>query len=172
MQSLPDFAPIFAEKSERQKKKLIVKAGGKSQELYRVIEKTYLRQNRRLSYDQEFFQQLCDAALSRNSGEILLAVDKDDKVHSGLLVVWDASSAYYIIGGSDPALRNSGAASLVMWHAIKLAAQRNLAFNFCGSMMEPIERFFRAFGAQQVPYFSVSRNNLFFRIIESFRKNK
>jgi phosphatidate phosphatase APP1 len=32
-------------------------------------------------------------------------------------------------------------------------------FDFEGSMIEPIERFFRGFGAVQTPYFHVSRSS-------------
>jgi len=57
-----------------------------------------------------------------------------------------------IYWGADPRLRSSGAQSLLFWEAIKLASEKNLKFDFEGSMIEPIERVFRAFGATQVPY--------------------
>ena len=60
------------------------------------------------------------------------------------------------MGGGDPDLRNSGAASLCVWEAIKFASTVTKSFDFEGSMHEPIERFFRAFGAEQRPYFEVS----------------
>lgn len=61
------------------------------------------------------------------------------------------------MGGGDPALRNSGATSLCMWEAIRFAATVTKSFDFEGSMIEPVERYFRAFGAIQTPYFSVSK---------------
>jgi len=44
-----------------------------------------------------------------------------------------------------------------VWHAIKHSATVTKSFDFEGSMIEPIERFFRAFGAIQTPYFAISK---------------
>src|SRR5919106_2186938 len=65
--------------------------------------------------------------------------------------------ASYLMGGSDPRLRTSGAMSLLMWEAIKFAGQVARRFDFEGSMLQPVERFFRAFGARQVPYARLTR---------------
>src|SRR5262245_26720571 len=47
--------------------------------------------------------------------------------------------------------------SLLIWEAIQFSAKVTKRFDFEGSMVESIERFFRAFGARQVPYFSVKK---------------
>jgi hypothetical protein len=60
------------------------------------------------------------------------------------------------MGGGNPERRNSGATSLVLWEAIQSQPRGVEFFDFEGSMVEAIERFFRAFGARQVPYFHVS----------------
>ena len=41
--------------------------------------------------------------------------------------------------------------------AIEDAAKNGRGFDFEGSMVEPIERFCRAFGARQTPYFTISK---------------
>jgi hypothetical protein len=43
--------------------------------------------------------------------------------------------------------------SLIVWEAILHARSVAQRFDFLGSMMEPVERVNRAFGARQVPYF-------------------
>jgi hypothetical protein len=68
------------------------------------------------------------------------------------------------MGGGDPALRNSGATSMVLWQAITFAATVTKRFDFEGSMLEPVERFFRAFGARQTPYFRVTRSGRLMRL--------
>ena len=80
-------------------------------------------------------------------------------MHAALYLVWDERAAYYLLGGGDPELRNSGAHSLIMWEAIKHAATVSKTFDFEGSMVEPVERFFRAFGGRQVPYHRVTSIN-------------
>jgi len=74
-----------------------------------------------------------------------------------VFIVWQDSCAYYIAGGSDPALRHSGAHSLVMWEAIQYVSQFTDHFDFEGSMVPGVERFFREFGATQTPYFTLTR---------------
>ena len=60
------------------------------------------------------------------------------------------------MGGSDPDIRSSGANSLCLWEAIKFSKIVTKSFDFEGSMIEPIERFMRAFGSSQTPFFEVS----------------
>jgi lipid II:glycine glycyltransferase (peptidoglycan interpeptide bridge formation enzyme) len=67
------------------------------------------------------------------------------------MLVWDRHAAYFLAGGSDPELRTSGAAPLVVWHLIRFAAQRTNRFDFEGSVIEPVEHFFRGFGGKLVP---------------------
>ena len=71
--------------------------------------------------------------------------------------MWDKHAAYYLLAGADPDLRNSGASSLLAWEALMRARERTDVFDFHGSMLRPVERFFRAFGARQTPYLSVTR---------------
>ena len=88
---------------------------------------------------------------------MLFAQDEADRIHAVAYIVWDEHAAYYLLGGSDPDLRTSGAASLLMWEAIMRARRVTDVFDFEGSMLKPVERFFRAFGARQTPYLNVSR---------------
>jgi len=126
--------------------------------LLQVCQKTFQRQERR-GLPEQVVRRIYNACEKRNQGRAFFAVDEKGRVHAVAYIVWDERTAYYLLGGGDPALRNSGAQSLVMWEAIRYAAGISRAFDFEGSMVEPIERFFRAFGARQVPYHQVSRIN-------------
>jgi hypothetical protein len=97
--------------------------------------------------------------LSQGVRRIFVARDPAGRPHAGVYLVWDEGSAYYLMGGGDPEVRGSGATSLCLWHAIRFASTVTASFDFEGSMIEPVERLFRAFGAEQTPYFAVSRIN-------------
>jgi hypothetical protein len=71
--------------------------------------------------------------------------------------VGDERRAYLIVTGADPEYRRSGSGNLVHWHAIQAAASFTDTFDFEGSMIEPIEDFYRKFGPLQSAYSSVSR---------------
>ena len=94
-----------------------------------------------------------------NCGELLIAKDSQGNIHSVLLYVWDATSAYYLHGVTALAYKTSGSMSLLLWEAIQRSATKTAAFNFEGSMVEAIERYFRAFGGIQTPYFHISKTD-------------
>lgn len=99
-----------------------------------------------------------DAALAANAGRRIFAgVDAQDRVHAAVYVAWDNGTAYYLMGGSEPELRASGAQLLAMWEAIRASRDFATRFDFEGSMLPQIERVFRGFGATQRPYFSITK---------------
>jgi hypothetical protein len=120
-------------------------------------EMTFRRQGKSLPYTRGLVHEIDAACAQQSCRRIIVAEDAHGKVHAGAYIVWDRESAYYLMGGADPDLRSSGAMSLVIWSAIQFASTVTRAFDFEGSMMEPIERFCRSFGARQVPYSTVSR---------------
>jgi len=124
-----------------------------------INEKTFSKQGMQLPYSKNFVKRLDKACKEHNARKIFFAKDSDGRIHAAVYIVWDENSAYYLMGGSDPKLRNSGANSLCMWEAIKFASTVTQKFDFEGSMIEPVERFFRSFGAKQVPYFHITKTN-------------
>jgi len=126
-------------------------------DLFDLCRATFRRQGRPVPFDRQTLLRVDRACRDHTCGRLLFAEDAAGRVHAGLLVVWDDLAAYYLVAGADPDLRTSGAASLLLWEAIRLASAVTRAFDFEGSMLAPIERFFRAFGAEQAPYFHLSK---------------
>lgn len=122
-------------------------------------EMTFARQGLHLPYSRELVDRLDAACAKHHCRKMLFAEDAKGRVHAAVYIVWDDEAAYYLMGGADPDLRNSGATSLLLWEAIKCAATVTRSFDFEGSMIEPVERFFRSFGARQKPYFWVTKTN-------------
>jgi hypothetical protein len=125
--------------------------------LIALIRMTFQRQGIKMPYSADVIRSLDNACAARGVRRILLAEGADGAPHAGLYLVWDAESAYYLMGGLDPDRRTSGAMSLLMWETLKFAGQVTRRFDFEGSMLQPVERFFRAFGARQVQYPQLSR---------------
>jgi len=134
-----------------------------------VAERTFARQGQPLPYSRAVVHRLDDACKAQSARQIFFAEDASGRVHAVAYIVWDERSAYYLMGGGDPELRISGAASLVLWEAIQFASQVSRHFDFEGSMIGPIEHFFRAFGARQVPYCSVRRCSRRMRVLLAAR---
>jgi hypothetical protein len=119
--------------------------------------KTFARQGLPTPVSLADLERLEAACAARGARAMLCARDDAGRVHAVSYVVWDEHAAFYLIGGGDPELRTSGASSLLMWESILRAREITGVFDFEGSMLRPVERFFRAFGSRQTPYLRVSR---------------
>lgn len=125
----------------------------------KLHKQVFSRQGLPAPYSDDLIRSL-DAACRKNfASKIFIAEDQRGDQHAGVYIIWDHQSAYYLMGGGDPILRSSGATSLCLWEAIKFSANLVNVFDFEGSMIEPIERYFRAFGTTQTPYFNIAKSN-------------
>jgi hypothetical protein len=122
-----------------------------------VWAKTFARQRLRVPVSLAELERLDAACAARGARAMLFGQDDAGRVHAVSYVVWDEHAAFYLLGGGDPELRTSGASSLLMWESIMRARAVTDVFDFEGSMLRPVERFFRTFGARQTPYLRVSR---------------
>ncbi len=127
--------------------------------LHELKELDYRNKRQTINYSSAYFNRVYVKLKKKDACKCWIATDEDGKVVASLLLVWDADSAYYLAGAAHPGKKNTGAMSLLMWTAIQFASGVTNAFNFEGSMVEPIERFFRSFGAKQTPYFEVKKTN-------------
>lgn len=148
-----------------------VRVGKDIRDLIPVLRKTFERQGKSFPYSEQFLFNLDQAAAAVNKRAIILGEDAEGKLHAGTYIVWEGNTAYQLLNGYDPELRSSGAGALCVWSAIQEASNYVNRYDFEGSMVEPIERFFRAFGATQVPYFSVEKiNSKLLRLAMEYRK--
>ena len=127
------------------------------EELINIENKTYIRQGRKNKMDNDALKRLDSVLQEHNARKLFCAVDSENKVHAAVYIVYDADCCHYMLGGGDPELRNSNAASLLIWEAIKFASTVSRTFDFEGSVVPEIEHFFRSFGAFPKPYWHVSR---------------
>ncbi len=138
--------------------------------LHRLKQKDYAYKGRKLPYSFEHFQRIDTLCRHKECRKLLFAVDDQGFYHAGVYLVWDSGTTYYLVGASDPEYRNSGAMSLLMWEAVRASMEAGRSFNFEGSMIESIERFFRSFGATPTPYHQVRRTPSFLlRGMQAFR---
>jgi Acetyltransferase (GNAT) domain len=134
-----------------------------------INELTFSRQGLPLPYSRAFVHRMDDACSARSARKIFFAEDDGGRIHAAAYIVWDERSVYALMAGEEPELRTSGAMSLVWWEVFKFSQQVACRFDFSGSMIESIERFLRAFGGRQVPYFYVSRCSRRMRVLMSAR---
>jgi hypothetical protein len=149
------FLPNIRTDIRKSSRQVEVRSGLPVEGLWPLIAETFTRQGAAPPYCPALLQRLDAACTGRDAGRAFFAVDAHERTHAAIYVVWDTRTAYYLIGARKDEFAHAGATSLLLWEAIKFASAVTRVFDFEGSMIEPVERFFRAFGAQQVPYFQV-----------------
>jgi Acetyltransferase (GNAT) domain len=143
----------------RKSRKRGVEVGpGSLEELLDVHSRTAAQQGiAEAERSQAALRRLQPAAVAHDAGTILIARDSEGRVHAGAFFVHDRRFTYYLVGGSDARMRTSGAMSAVIWAGIERAAARGTGFDFEGSTLRSVERYFRAFAGAPAPYSRVHR---------------
>lgn len=132
--------------------------------VFSLIEATFKRQNAKVPFSRAYFQRLHSAAAEHCAGGCFVAVNPDGQNVAACFNIWDSKCCYGLASGGDPELRGGDANSLLVWHTIQFAAARGISFDFEGSMIEPIEHFFRGFGGTQVQYHQLIKLPVWLRV--------
>jgi Acetyltransferase (GNAT) domain len=166
LEDLTDHDKIFAGFKEniktdirKAKKKVKVYTSDSIEEFFEINKKTFDRQNIKIPYNLSLLKKIDTICKKNNCRKIFFASDEEQNIHSAVYIIWDSQSAYYLMGGGDPLYRNSGATSLLLWETIKFSSTVTKSFDFEGSMIHSIERFFSGFGAVQKPFFKIYKTN-------------
>lgn len=153
--------PRYRNQRIRQAKEVVqVTTGCPVLELHRLQGLSFERQGAELPISLNLIRRLEDALAPQGQREIFWATDLETgATHSAGYLAWDAHTAYYLMSGDDPNLRQSGAGIYLIWELVRYAAEvlQVRTFDFCGSMIRPIERVRRQFGAEPKLYFRVQK---------------
>jgi hypothetical protein len=130
------------------------------EELLRLDAQTYKRQGLKLPHSYDVMRRLDAECAARGQRRIFGAVDAQGRTHAALYIVWDEGTCYALVNARDPELQAFGANTLLYWEAIRLASEAARVFDFEGSMVKPVEHYFRAFGGRQTQYFCIHKSGL------------
>jgi hypothetical protein len=162
--SLKHFESVFENMDATRRRNIVsaekagvkVETGADLGQILHLRDKTFERQGLPSEYVQAAFK--LEQAL-RPVGRCLgfLARNKENEPAGGVWIVWDEKRAYYLLGGYDHAAKSNNAVALAMWRAIQYTATNlQLAeFDFEGSVIPPVERFFRKFGGTLTPLYTI-----------------
>ncbi|MBK9283703.1 MAG: GNAT family N-acetyltransferase [Sphingobacteriaceae bacterium] len=85
--------------------------------------------------------------------------------------IYDKNVCYYLLGGVAKEAGVQGVNHLLVQNALAKAIALNCSiFDFEGSMLKGVEKFFRGFGPELVPYYTVNKASLFIELILKFKK--
>ena len=127
--------------------------------LYKMVSLTFNRQKKKTPYSLSYVKNIYEACKKNKACKLLVAKDKEENIHGACLLAYDKQTSYYVMGGSDPKYKSSAAYSLLMWEAIKEASKHSKEFDFCGSTIPSIAKFFSGFGGEPREYLHVKKIN-------------
>lgn len=149
---------IRREIRKSKKNGIVVSYEDVSDKLFDFLLNNLERQRKSVPFTKEFFMNIVSETQKLNCGKIFVA-KLDNIIIGAVFIVYDKNSAYYLTGGVDEMYKNFGAMSLLLWEAIITMSALVKKFDFEGSMIPGVERFFRSFGAKQNQYFEIIKND-------------
>ena len=126
---------------------------------YELNKMTFIRQDKKIPYSFEFIKNLYESCKKNSTCKMFFAKNKDGVVIAGNFLIYDENTVYYLIGGIEPNYKDLGGMDVVLYESIKFALESGRNFDFEGSMIDSIEKYFRSFGAIQKPYFNIFKVN-------------
>ena len=127
--------------------------------LHQLTTVPFERQNIKMPVSRHLLERIIDAAETRKSGKSFYAADQQGVVVAVVFLIWDRKSCYLLLAGENEYSRTNAGGIYLIWKAIEYAS-KNLqvnTFDFLGGMSENLERTRRQFGAEQIPYFLISK---------------
>ncbi|MCS6992148.1 MAG: GNAT family N-acetyltransferase [Chitinophagales bacterium] len=153
----------FSEKINREinkgEKKYRVVEASHTENLYGFTKATFDQKGINLNFTAPYVERLYQSCMQHRAGRLWHAVDDHGRVGAALFVVWDTTTAYYLLGARAPETGNTGALTFLFWHCFKQLQGQVSVFDFEGSMVPGIGRYFRSFGAHYVPYVSIRKTS-------------
>ena len=129
-------------------------------DFWQLIAHVFSRHGQDVPYSRALVDQILRAGTAQKALTMYVARDAAGIAHAGAIVIHDQLRSYYILGGTSEEHRDSGGMNVALWQAILEAhARGHRIFDFEGSMIGPIESFFRSFGSRQTPYFRVWKHH-------------
>ena len=98
---------------------------------------------------------------------------KDKELLGTVFCIHDAATCYYLLGGVNKKSGVQGVNNLLVQTCIEEAKNRGCTvFDFEGSMLKGVEKFFRSFGPELVPYYTVNKGSLPLELMLKFKKRE
>ena len=156
---------------KKENEDLFVDFSVSADEFYDFYKKCLQQKNDKIEYSRNLFLSIHNETIKREQGKIIALKDKNEEIHSALFFVWDKNSAYALISAINQQFKSDGSSTKIFWEAIKFISDKTQIFDFEGSMIEGVAKSFQQFGAEQVPYFNISKNySKLFSILKMLKK--
>lgn len=98
---------------------------------------------------------------------------KNNILLGNVFCIFDKNTCYYLLGGVNKNSGIQGVNNLLVQKSIEKAKDLGCkTFDFEGSMLKGVEKFFRSFGPDLIPYFTVNKASLPLELLLKFKKRE
>lgn len=119
------------------------------------VRSTFARRGKGL--DEQAAAKIMHAFLNDSNG-FAFVTKENGQDSAAAFCAYDGTTAYYLLGGVDKSRASGGAGAMAIDACLGRSVQLGLrVFDFEGSMIPEVERYFRTFGGTPTPYFTVNR---------------
>jgi lipid II:glycine glycyltransferase (peptidoglycan interpeptide bridge formation enzyme) len=107
--------------------------------------------------DGAFVNKILTSFLNDHSGFAFVSYLNNKPIATAFCIS-DQTTCYYLLGGYDNENKHQAAGVSVIWNSMLHAKEKGFSiFDFEGSMLPEVEKFFRGFGGNLIPYYTINR---------------
>lgn len=126
--------------------------------VYELIKKSYNRKN--VSGNETSLKKILFDFANKENSFAMICLKEGEPISTSFCLT-DKHAAYYLLGGYDEKKKHHSAGTMNIWEAIKFSKKLGLyKFDFEGSMLPEIEKYFRKFGGKLTPLYRINKANL------------
>ncbi|MDO9001547.1 MAG: GNAT family N-acetyltransferase [Bacteroidota bacterium] len=112
-------------------------------------------------------------SFSDKSNSFALVANKGNEFLGAVFCVFDKNICYYLLGSVKKSAGIQGVNNLLIQKSIEKAIELGCnTFDFEGSMLKGVEKFFRGFGPELVPYYTINKATLPLEILLKYKKRE
>lgn len=147
------FKPALKRQIKKAERNLLVSEEDNIEAFIELHRKTFEKQKSKALISANIYVKAWKVAQELNCGKLFFINDDKKNKQAALFWVHDSETGYYLAGGTDAQFYGSGAMSKLMWHAIEESIQMGKdKFDFEGSMLPNVNRFFQNFCPDEISY--------------------
>lgn len=119
---------------------------------------------------EPILKNIINEFITDNNSFTFCLKDSSGNISSAVLCLYDSKCCYYLLAGNNRNHIINGANNLLVYKSIIKAKELGCSvFDFEGSMIPGVEKFFRSFGGNLVPYYTVNKGSF---LVETVLKMK
>lgn len=127
--------------------------------LYDMAVESLRKVDKKPKYSSQELERLIIACVKNEGGRQLVAYSATGHPLASVLLLEDNLNLYYYIAGEYAQFRGQNAPTLLVDECIQIACKKRKGFDFTGSMLPNVSKFYQSFGAQIINYNMLTKDN-------------